>query len=148
MMKKSVLERVIAVYSGSSGNGGEVKKWFMDTFFARRKEEEEAGGEHRQTIITISNLNSSSDNGDSTAYKGALDTALVHSDIEAAAPSSSSSSSDLQAKQQRDQHHQHRQVPIFCSICLSEYELSQSICWSNNHQCTLACNIGTEAIFE
>jgi hypothetical protein len=123
---------------GSSGNSGEVKMWFMDTFFARRKEEEEeAGGESSTDDNDNSNLNrSSDDNGDSsTASKGTLDTALVHSDIEEA--SSSSSSSDLQAKQQRDhEHHHHRQVPIFCSICLSEYELSQSICWSNNHQCT------------
>jgi hypothetical protein len=130
---------------GSSGNGGEVKRWFMDTFFARRKEEEEEAGGESSTDdndnSSSNNLNSSSDNGDSTISKGTLDTALVHSDIEEAASSSSSSSSssDQQAKQQRDheQHHHHRrQVPIFCSICLSEYELSQSICWSNNHQCT------------
>ena len=126
----------------SSGNGSEVKKWLIDTFFAKRKEEgEEAGGEsstNDNDNSSSSNLNSSSVNGDSTASKCTLDTALVHSDIEEA------SSSDLQAKQQRDHehhhhrhhHHHHRQVPIFCSICLSEYELSQSICWSNNHLCT------------
>jgi hypothetical protein len=132
--------------SGSSGNGSEVKKWFMGTFFAGRKEEEDGGGEsstddNDNSNSSSNNLNrSSDDNGDSnTASKGTLDTALVHSDIEEAASSSSSSSStDLQAKQQRDHehHHHYRQVPIFCSICLSEYELSQSICWSNNHQCT------------
>jgi hypothetical protein len=121
----------------------------MNTFFARRKEvEEEAGGESStddsNNSSSSSNLNRSSyDNGDTTASKGTLDTALVHSDSdieEASSSSSSFSSSDLQAKQQRDHehhhHHHYRQVPIFCSICLSEYELSQSICWSNNHQCT------------
>jgi uncharacterized CHY-type Zn-finger protein len=29
-----------------------------------------------------------------------------------------------------------RQVPIFCSICLSEFDLSQQICWSSNTACT------------
>ena len=29
-----------------------------------------------------------------------------------------------------------RQVPIFCSICLSEFDLHQQICWSSNSACT------------
>ena len=29
-----------------------------------------------------------------------------------------------------------RQVPIFCSICLSEFNLHQQICWSSNPECT------------
>lgn len=29
-----------------------------------------------------------------------------------------------------------RQVPIFCSICLSEFDLHQHICWSSNSACT------------
>src|SRR5210317_2128791 len=89
---------------GSSGNGSDVKKWFMDIVFARRKEEEEeAGGEsstddNDNSSSSSNNLNrSSDDNGDRTASEGTLGTALVHSDIEEAAPSSSSSS-DLQAK--------------------------------------------------
>jgi len=130
---------------GSSGKGGEVESgsWTHSVQDELRKNMVVVN--HRQTkdnSSSSSNLNrSSDDNGDSTASKGTLDTALVHSDIEEAASSSSSSSSDLQAKQQRDHeyhHHHYRQVPIFCSICLSEYELSQSICWSNNHQCTHA----------
>jgi len=31
-----------------------------------------------------------------------------------------------------------RQVPIFCSICLSEFDLHQQICWSSNPECTHA----------
>ena len=64
--------------------------WFMDTFFARRKEEED-GGESTDDNDNNNNnnLNNNSDNGDSTASKGTLDTALVHSDIEEEASSSS-----------------------------------------------------------
>ena len=29
-----------------------------------------------------------------------------------------------------------REVPIFCSICLSEFNLHQQICWSSNSACT------------
>ena len=29
-----------------------------------------------------------------------------------------------------------REVPIFCAICLSEYEISDEICWSSNSNCT------------
>lgn len=29
-----------------------------------------------------------------------------------------------------------RKVPIFCAVCLSEYEISDEICWSSNSNCT------------
>ena len=29
-----------------------------------------------------------------------------------------------------------RKVPIFCSICLSEFELNEKVCWSSNTECT------------
>ena len=35
-----------------------------------------------------------------------------------------------------NQQQQCRQVPIFCSVCLSEFHLSQNICWSSNTACT------------
>lgn len=29
-----------------------------------------------------------------------------------------------------------REVPIFCAVCLSEYELDEEVCWSSNPNCT------------
>mmetsp|Transcript_26155 Transcript_26155/g.55176 ORF Transcript_26155/g.55176 Transcript_26155/m.55176 type:complete len:267 (-) Transcript_26155:198-998(-) len=29
-----------------------------------------------------------------------------------------------------------REVPIFCAICLSEYEMDDEVCWSSNSNCT------------
>ena len=29
-----------------------------------------------------------------------------------------------------------REVPIFCAICLTEYEISERVCWSSNSDCT------------
>lgn len=82
--------------SGIGSGNGQMKKWFTDTFFARRKEEED-GGESTDDYENSNNrnLNNSSDNGDSTASKGTLDTALVHSVIEEET-SSYASSSDQQ----------------------------------------------------
>mmetsp|Transcript_124 Transcript_124/g.210 ORF Transcript_124/g.210 Transcript_124/m.210 type:complete len:96 (+) Transcript_124:903-1190(+) len=74
-MKTNALKKVTAVHL-----------WFMDTFFARRKEEEDGGestyDNDNSNSSNNSNLNNKSDNGNSTASKGTLDTALVHSDIE------------------------------------------------------------------
>eukprot|EP00986_Skeletonema_menzelii_P000524 scaffold157_cov204-Skeletonema_menzelii.AAC.6 len=35
--------------------------------------------------------------------------------------------------QQKDDR---REVPIFCAICLGEYETSERVCWSSNTECT------------
>lgn len=56
---------------------------------------------------------------------------------------SNSSSTEMAAIQPENikttRHTQRRrQVPIFCSICLSEFNLHQQICWSSNPECTHA----------
>eukprot|EP00984_Skeletonema_dohrnii_P015463 scaffold6697_cov109-Skeletonema_dohrnii-CCMP3373.AAC.2 len=35
--------------------------------------------------------------------------------------------------QQKDDR---REVPIFCAICLGEFEASERVCWSSNTECT------------
>mmetsp|Transcript_36436 Transcript_36436/g.74347 ORF Transcript_36436/g.74347 Transcript_36436/m.74347 type:complete len:347 (+) Transcript_36436:350-1390(+) len=37
------------------------------------------------------------------------------------------------ATQQKDDR---REVPIFCAVCLGEYETSERVCWSSNTECT------------
>ncbi len=45
-------------------------------------------------------------------------------------------STDDGARGVNSDHEKKREVPIFCAVCLTEYEISDRICWSNNKKCT------------
>jgi hypothetical protein len=40
-----------------------------------------------------------------------------------------------------------RAVPIFCAVCLMEYEVSERVCWSSNRECTHVFHEGEFAWF-
>lgn len=44
--------------------------------------------------------------------------------------------SDHSMEPPRGNGKQNRDAPIFCAICLTEYEISERICWSSNPECS------------
>ena len=44
--------------------------------------------------------------------------------------------SDHSTEPPRGKGKQKRNAPIFCAICLTEYEISERVCWSSNPECT------------
>ena len=40
------------------------------------------------------------------------------------------------AEDNKDSNDTERAVPIFCAVCLMEYEVSDRVCWSSNKECT------------
>jgi hypothetical protein len=106
-----------------------------DIELSRRLSLREYSGEHTHILIPIAGQNM--DGKDMKVEEGPTEekrSSLWH--LVNKTPQDKTNNNETTTNNPASGSAEKRAVPIFCAVCLMEYEISERVCWSSNSECT------------